>query len=158
MSNLDSPLNRQLPDAWVDRLFDRLTAIYGSQKVGAMWLDVDQAEVKRAWGGARAKYPPAAIGQALEDLPEMPSPWPPTLPEFVAIVREAAEVRRTASTDLRLPAPSDLAPAESQAVKDFRAEFKRFIGRHMVTDGPSHRMRQQVRESCPELQKLEGQA
>jgi hypothetical protein len=129
MSSLEKSLP-PLPDAWVDRLFARLTAIYGSQKVGAMWLDTDRDEVKRTWAAALGKYPPEAIRAALEDLPETPTPWPPTLPEFVGLVREAAQGRKATGVQLRLPAPSDVADPSSPVVQAFRAEFAKFMQTH----------------------------
>ena len=35
--------------ALVDRLFSRFAALYGAQKVGAMWHGADIAEVKSVW-------------------------------------------------------------------------------------------------------------
>jgi hypothetical protein len=118
---------KSLPDNWLERLFARLTAIYGSQKVGAMWLDADMGQVKAAWGQALAKYPPEAIATALQDLPETPSPWPPTLPEFVTLVREAAEYLRTKGMPPLLGHNEQVADPDSPAVQDALAELRQFI-------------------------------
>ncbi len=118
-----------IPDAWLARLFDRLTAIYGSQKVGAMWMDADMGQVKAAWGHALAKYPPEAIASALQDLPELPNPWPPTLPEFVTLVREAAEYLRTKNAPPLLGHTEKLADKDSPAVKEAMAQMRALLKR-----------------------------
>lgn len=118
---------KSIPDAWVDRLFARLTAIYGAQKVGAMWLDADMDQVMAAWGQALAKYPPAAIAAALQDLPETPNPWPPTLPEFVTLVREAATGMKHSGMPPLLGHNEQVADPDSPVVVAARAELRRFI-------------------------------
>jgi hypothetical protein len=122
-----SQSEKSLPDAWLARLFDRLTAIYGSQKVGAMWLDADMGQVKAAWGQALAKYPPACIAAALQDLPEMPSAWPPTLPEFVTLVREQAEAARVSGMPPLLGHDEKIADPDSPTVKAALAELRQFV-------------------------------
>lgn len=123
---------KSIPDAWLARLFDRLTAIYGSQKVGAMWLDADMEQVKGAWGHALAKYPPEAIAAALQDLPEMPSAWPPTLPEFVTLVREAAEYLRAKNAPPLLGHNEQLADPDSPNVQAALAEMRAFVAARRV--------------------------
>lgn len=78
-----------LPSHAIDRLWERFTAIYGSQKVATAWGGVTNAERDRVWGEALSRYPLQAIGEAVRDLAENGTGWPPTLPEFVAMVREA---------------------------------------------------------------------
>lgn len=121
-----------IPDAWLARLFDRLTAIYGSQKVGAMWVDADMVQVKAAWGHALAKYPPEAIAMALQELPEMPSRWPPTLPEFVTIVRESAEYLRARNAPPLLGHNEQVADPNSPVVQEALAELRRFTAARRV--------------------------
>lgn len=123
---MSQPL-KSIPDAWVDKLFARLAAIYGSQKIGAMWIDADMAEVKVAWGQALAKYPPAALGAALLELPETGGAWPPTLPEFVTLVREAAEAALTAGMPPLLGHREQVADPDSPVVQAAREELRAFI-------------------------------
>jgi hypothetical protein len=78
-----------LPSHAIDRLWERFTAIYGSQKVATAWGGVTNAERDLVWGEALSRYPLQAIGDAVRDLAENGTGWPPTLPEFVAMVREA---------------------------------------------------------------------
>lgn len=91
------------PAAWVDKLFAKLTAIYGSQKVAAMWVDADMDEVRGLWGQQLAKFRVESIAVALQRLVDSGSEWPPTLPEFSKLCRESA-VERAAHAPA-LPAP-----------------------------------------------------
>ena len=125
---MSQPFN-PIPDSWVEQLFKRMTAIYGSQKIGAMWLDADMQSVKQAWGTALGKYPPKTLADALLALPERPSEWPPTLPEFVTLVREAAEYsKHHAASAVPLLGPSEtLADPTNPKVIAARAELAAFI-------------------------------
>lgn len=91
-----------LPAEWVNRLFARMVAIYGSQKVGAMWEDSDIESVKAVWGQALGRFQPGSIGGAIQRLIDSGNGWPPTLPEFVELCRQSAHDRNTAAL-LKLP-------------------------------------------------------
>ena len=84
------PNQPALPDAWVERLFDHMAALYGS-KFADLWRGSDPAKVKAMWasklGGFAEK--PKAIKAALDALDERP--FPPTLPEFIQLCRDAAK-------------------------------------------------------------------
>jgi hypothetical protein len=87
----------QLPDEWVERIFERIAAVYGVQKTSSMWTGVDPKQVKRTWGQALGKYPRDALAAAVQAMPEECGQWPPTLTEFVTLVRSkmpAPEHRR----------------------------------------------------------------
>ena len=79
-----------LPASWVDRIFAYMSGMYG-RKFSDMWEGTDLAVVKSLWaeklGGFEDK--PEAIKQALDALED--KPWPPTLPEFLALCRDAAK-------------------------------------------------------------------
>ncbi len=124
---------KSIPDSWVTKLFARITAIYGSQKVGAMWLDADMGQVMSAWGQALGKYPPGAIAAALQDLPETASAWPPTLPEFVTLVREAATAMMHSGMPPLLGHNEQVADPESPVVKEALAELRRFTAARRMT-------------------------
>lgn len=94
-----------LPVAWVDRLFARFTAFYGSQKVGTMWVDASMAEVKAVWAEQLGRFEPGSIAGALQRLIDSGNQWPPTLPEFVEFCRQASVDRRAAQRFEALPAP-----------------------------------------------------
>lgn len=74
---------------WVERLFQRFEDYYGS-KWAAQYGDFPRDRVKRTWaeelGGFADK--PEAIASALES--QKTNPFPPTLPEFLMLCREAA--------------------------------------------------------------------
>jgi len=86
-------------------LFARFTAFYGSQKVGTMWVDAGMAEVKAVWAEQLARFEPASIAGALQRLVDSGNQWPPTLPEFVELCRQASLDRRAAQRFEALPAP-----------------------------------------------------
>lgn len=102
-----------LPSAWVDRLFSRFVAMYGSQKVGAMWADADRDEVKGVWADALGRYTGETIAAAVRGLIDSGSQWPPTLPEFSEACRVSAVNRR--DTALALPAPEGKAISREEA-------------------------------------------
>jgi hypothetical protein len=81
MSDQNFPLHA------IDRLFARFIAIYGAQKTAAAWGNGDADERALVWHQALAKYPMSAVGDALRELAETGTGWPPTLPEFVALVK-----------------------------------------------------------------------
>ena len=72
-----------LPNAWIDRLFDRLAAIYGKHWID-LWADVPMADVKDAWAeglrGCDGDQIKAGLNHAMLNLK-----FPPTLPEFVTL-------------------------------------------------------------------------
>jgi len=76
--------------------------MYGS-KFSDMWAGVDPTAVRISWarklGGFISR--PECIRSALDDCDG--KPWPPTLPEFLSLCRDAA--KRTGTNSLSLPAP-----------------------------------------------------
>lgn len=76
-----------LPTAWIDKIFDKLTLVYG-QSFLRRWADIDLNAVKSDWGHELAGFEnfPAGIAYALEHLPPE---RPPTVLEFRAIGRRA---------------------------------------------------------------------
>lgn len=115
---MSSQPSTPLPPAWVDRLFARMVAIYGVQKVGAMWQgaeagpgerDAAMASIKALWGEQLGRFKPESIAGALQRLVDSGDEWPPTLPAFVKLCREAAQERATSRH--ALPAPPGRMPA-----------------------------------------------
>ena len=116
---------RVLPDAWVERLFERLAALYGS-RFADMWRGTDLENVKRTWaeklGGFAQR--PEIIKAALDACDDRP--WPPTLPEFLGICREAAK-----RSPVQLPAlpapdiPADVIAMRLEAIRKFGESFGR---------------------------------
>lgn len=104
-----------LPDAWIDRLFDRLEAGYGSKWLN-MWGNTNLANVKSLWAEKLAGFAenPKALAYALDCLDE--HPFPPTLPEFLALCRKAPQPDRPA-----LPAPAPNPEKAASFAKDAKA-------------------------------------
>lgn len=96
-----------LPAAWVDKIFTKLTLVYGRDFIGR-WEGLELADVKTDWGHELAGLEewPEAIAHALEILPHSK---PPTVLEFRQLAHKAP--RRAA---LELPAP----PADPGRVAD----------------------------------------
>lgn len=69
---------------WIDRLFSRLSAFYGS-KFADLWRGTDLAEVKAVWAEELAGFSGAEIAKGLEGCKA--KEWPPTLPEFLLLCR-----------------------------------------------------------------------
>lgn len=104
-----------LPRAWLDRLFARFSAMYGTQKVMAMWADSDLDEVKTVWAEALGKYSGESIARAVRSLIDSGSQWPPTLPEFSEACRVSAVNRR--DTAPALPAPAGKVISREEAAE-----------------------------------------
>jgi hypothetical protein len=89
---------------WADRLFLRLAAIYGHQKLSAMWPSDDQ-EVRQTWEEQLRRFSPEVLRKAIQALLDAGREWPPTLPEFVAICRQFTRPEQ-ADVPVALPPPS----------------------------------------------------
>lgn len=87
-----------LPSNWVDRIFDRLTTVYGHAFLGR-WSGLDIDAVKADWGRELSGFQqnPDAIRHGLEHLPP---DHPPTVLQFAAACRAAPRAAPKA-----LPAP-----------------------------------------------------
>jgi hypothetical protein len=80
-------MNQDFPLHAIDRLFSRFIAIYGAQKTATAWGNGDAQERALVWHQALSKYPMTVVGDALRELAETGTGWPPTLPEFVQLVK-----------------------------------------------------------------------
>jgi len=76
-----------LPIAWVDKIFHKLTLLYGRDFIGR-WEGLELADVKTDWGHELSGFEnwPEAIAHALATLP---SGKPPTVMEFRELARKA---------------------------------------------------------------------
>lgn len=84
-----------LPETWIGRIFGRMEDFYGARFLDA-WRGTDLARVKATWAGKLAGFAdqPERIGFALNALEH--HPFPPTLPEFLALCRQAPPPNRPA--------------------------------------------------------------
>ncbi|MBT2789174.1 hypothetical protein [Paraburkholderia strydomiana] len=94
--------------AW---LFRHLLTLYGSRFL-AMWRGVNTEDLKHAWSQRLHGVSPEALRAGLEALEGVAHP--PTLPEFLALCREA-RVQRFAGTAPRLPGGIERASAQTVA-------------------------------------------
>lgn len=113
-----------LPDAWVERLFDHMAALYGS-KFADLWRSTDPAKVRAMWADKLAGFAdkPQAIKAALDALDERP--FPPTLPEFIALCRDAAKRIGTAVPAL----PHKLTRGDHERIAQAALDAKRAVDR-----------------------------
>lgn len=107
-----------LPASWVDRIFQRLTVVYGRDFL-SRYDGQDIAEVKADWGAELTCYQqaPEAIRYALEHIP---SDKPPTVLQFRDICRRAPQYVPPA-----LPSP----PPDPTMAQELRRVFKPMTGR-----------------------------
>ena len=120
-----------LPESWIGRIFDHMSGLYGS-KFSDLWRGSDLGTVRRIWAEKLAGFAdmPKAIKEALDALDD--KPYPPTLPEFLALCREAG--RRL---DGHKPAIEYRPTAEEQARAD--ALIKKAAERMTKIDRRDHK-------------------
>lgn len=126
-----------IPAAWVDKIFLKMTLLYGRDFVGR-WEGLSIADVKTDWGHELSGFEdwPEAIAYALENLP---SGKPPTVLEFRDMARKAP---RKALVALPGP-PADPAKVAAELAKlaaltarrlaltgDMKAWARRLMARH----------------------------
>ncbi len=110
----------------IDRLFDKLKALYGSQFL-AKWADVDPSELHRIWNAALDRYSGEEIADALGAVLAS-CPFPPSLPEFVALCSKAHQARHPATqSTFKLPPPDT--SAENRAKREEAAAMLAKIGK-----------------------------
>lgn len=107
-----------LPESWIDRLFARFSAVYGAQRVGAMFPTETHAEVRATWATQLGRFEPDTLRAALQDTIDTGEAWPPTLAEFVATCQRAAQARRAHAPAVALPAPTADPAVVERAVAD----------------------------------------
>ncbi|MBU9604436.1 hypothetical protein [Burkholderia multivorans] len=105
----DWPLDA-LPQHWVEALFSKMAAFYGS-RFASMWNGVNVSEVQRAWAIELGKLSRDQLKAGSDNLTALPKP--PTLPEFVALCRQARS-EQAASTAPRI---ADERPADRATVE-----------------------------------------
>ncbi|MCM2312201.1 MAG: hypothetical protein NDI84_12440 [Steroidobacteraceae bacterium] len=88
----------RLPDAWVKSLLDRMAAMYG-EKFVRQWEKTDPDAMRDMWAESLGRFDGDQIKWALQHLVGN-NPFPPTLPEFVMLCRQAPRKETPA-----LPAP-----------------------------------------------------
>ena len=116
---MNAPSTR-LPDSWVESLLARMLATYG-QKFRSQWADVPPETLRETWAVALGRFDGARIKWALEQMVATCS-WPPTLPEFVALCRQAPR-----EEPVKLPAPTPSEQQRAERVEQLATEV--FVAR-----------------------------
>lgn len=93
-------LSKELQNGWVERLFSRLSAMYGAA-FGRQWEGTNLPDVKSVWAEKLGGFNAAQIGAALNSCDERP--YPPNLPEFIDLCRQVA--RRQGGSSAQPQAP-----------------------------------------------------
>jgi hypothetical protein len=79
-----------LPRSWIDALFLRFSSYYGEQFI-SKWKHTDIEQTKNDWAEALWKYDREILKVALEYCREE-SKYPPSLPEFVQMCKNARPI------------------------------------------------------------------
>lgn len=75
-----------LPIAWIGRLFERMSLIYGTDKVQGMWRGQSIEDVQGFWSEELAGYSAEELRRGVQAMRNNPT-WPPTLYEFMDLCR-----------------------------------------------------------------------
>jgi hypothetical protein len=114
----------------IDALFTAFGAMYGAQKVGAMWAGTDRAIVLGTWAEALAGFHAKAIERAASSLLHRRDEqgqrigWPTTLPEFIDLVDEHHRAIARAERDARTAKLTGSAAPESPTIDPDKARAK----------------------------------
>lgn len=100
----------RLPNEWIERLFLRFAAMYGSGWTDK-WAGVPIDEVKATWAQDLGGFNGETLRRGLEHA-KSHCQFPPSCPEFVAICRQ---FRADPAHQTYLPAPVNRMPAEVAA-------------------------------------------
>ena len=117
-----------LPASWVESLFGKLAALYGDQFL-RKWEHVPKADLLQTWAEGLGPY--ADDGEhrgmrlkwALSQLRDN-NPFPPSLPEFIALVRQAPRPEVPA-----LPAPKVAPEVAHQRADEMAQAVKRITSK-----------------------------
>ena len=132
-----------LPERWVDRIFSRLTVVYGTEFT-RRWEGLDVAEVKADWARELTGFQqsPRAIGYALENLP---TSKPPNVLEFRAICLRGVHDNATAITYTPAPADPERVAAEFAKIRpqsQDNADMKAWARRLQARDADGEKLNQ----------------
>jgi hypothetical protein len=75
---------------WIERIFNRLSAIYGSEFTHK-WSDVDNDEMKRTWASILGGFSAEDVAMAIKACHSLPKA--PNAPEFAALCRQHMTAR-----------------------------------------------------------------
>lgn len=110
---------KPVPIDWVQKLFDRMTALYGPRLMADVWHGVKLEEVHSIWAAELGKLSSAQLGAGVQTLADA-FQRPPTLPQLMAHCRTARQQQQATApqlTDQRRADPKQYA-ANMERVKD----------------------------------------
>jgi hypothetical protein len=92
VTNLNSSTSTNaLPEAWVERLFERMLLEYG-KRFGDQWAQADMDKLIAHWATELAGYSGPDLKRGVDALATRD--WPPTLPEFKRMCRPPVDPMR----------------------------------------------------------------
>lgn len=95
MTNVTNPNSststNALPEAWVERLFERMLLEYG-KRFGDQWAQADMDKLIAHWATELAGYSGPELKRGVDALATRD--WPPTLPEFKRMCRPPIDPMR----------------------------------------------------------------
>lgn len=106
-----------LPREWVEKLFTLMACTYGS-KFADLWIGQDMEIVKAHWAKKLGVFPRTAVAKAVQSLDK---PFPPTLPEFMELCRQASRREESAILLPSTEVPKEVAAARAEEVKKLAA-------------------------------------
>lgn len=109
---------RALPVEWIERIFSRLATFYGNKFLD-LWRGIDQNDVKQAWAEELGRFSGENIADALNELLKN-KPFPPSLPEFIALCQESRNIRRNDKPTNTFVALPDHSTTNSDEATDAR--------------------------------------
>jgi len=112
--------SKALPGEWVERIFQIMAANYGARFADA-WRGVDAETVKAVWAKKLGALKPEQIRRGIAQLEQCK--FPPTLPEFVALCKQAVPQAHLQ----KLPAPRPTAEQREHG-RNRLHEMKRMLG------------------------------
>jgi hypothetical protein len=83
MNQLETSIN-PLPMPWIEKLFDRMIALYGNKFLD-MWRDIEIGTVKATWAHELGKLSRDDVARGANALSQQE--WPPTLPQFISLCK-----------------------------------------------------------------------
>jgi hypothetical protein len=109
---------KPVPLEWVEKLFDRMTAIYGPRAVADLWDGADLSDVHAVWAVELGKLSAAQLGAGVQTMAET-FKRPPNLGELMAHCR-AARVQPASNPQLTDNRRADPA-TQREGMAKFRA-------------------------------------
>lgn len=96
-----------VPRKWIEKLFSQMSAYWGSRFADS-WRGTDLAEVQRAWGVKLQKLSGKEWNAGVKAL--INQKFPPTLPEFYALCKQARLIEASCEGPLQLTDQTRAAP------------------------------------------------